>query len=203
MPARTGTNYTIALRNADQRYHAGDIISAGGTPLRVVSASADELRVEYVNEPVAVPNNWQWADPYVVATPFDVDPHVPRRRRPKRVMITGSRTWTDEDKIRAALSGLPEGSTIVHGNARGADKIADRIARELGFEVEIFRADWRGEGRSAGIRRNIRMIESGVQRVIAFWDGESRGTAHAIRAAHDHDRIPTMVVYPTGINDER
>ena len=79
-------------------------------------------------------------------------------RRPKRVMITGSRTWTDEDKIRTALSELPEGSTVVHGNARGADKIADRVAKELGLEVEVSPANWREEGRSAGVRRNARMI---------------------------------------------
>jgi len=125
-----------------------------------------------------------------------------RQRRPKRVMITGSREWTDEEKIRKALSGLPEGSTVVHGNARGADKIADRIAKELGFEVDVFPAKWREEGRRAGFLRNQRMVTSGIDKVIAFWDGESRGTAHAIYVAKELG-IRTKVVYPQGVCDER
>jgi len=148
----------------------------------------------------------EWGEDGPTDAMVDPDPlttwHERRRNRPKRVMITGSRDWTDEEKIRKELSLLPEGSVIVHGNARGADKIADRIARELGFEVEVHKANWKEDGRKAGILRNIRMVDSGIHRALAFWDGESRGTAHAIYYAKDSG-IRTKVIYPRGVCDER
>jgi len=51
-----------------------------------------------------------------------------------RVLVTGSRTWTDEQAIRTALASVirlhgPERVTVVHGACpRGADALADRIA---------------------------------------------------------------------------
>lgn len=53
-----------------------------------------------------------------------------------RVIICGSRTWTDVDAIRALLKTLPPDSVIVHGAAPGADTIAGREAHALGLEVE-------------------------------------------------------------------
>ena len=96
------------------------------------------------------------------------------------VMITGSRSWTDEATIRAVLRGLPANTTILHGGYhRGADEIADRVARELGFAVEVMPADWQKHGRAAGPIRNAAMAQRCAS-AIAFWDGASRGTASAI-----------------------
>jgi hypothetical protein len=71
--------------------------------------------------------------------------------------------------------------TIVHGNARGADRWAALIAKELGYKVEPHPANWTRYGRSAGPIRNREMLASGVVLVIAFPGG--RGTDDMIKQA--------------------
>lgn len=79
-----------------------------------------------------------------------------------RVLVTGSRYWTDEATINEWLWRLPPTAIIAHGDCRGADKIADRIARHLGLTVEKFPVDHAIDGPfpGAGPRRNGRMIDA-------------------------------------------
>lgn len=104
-----------------------------------------------------------------------------------RVLVCGSRDWTDRRRIRARLLNLPRGSTVIHGGARGADRLAGDVARNLGFEVIEVPADWRPDGvtldRSAGHRRNIKMLDMKPDLVLAFWKDGSTGTAHTIENA--------------------
>jgi len=103
--------------------------------------------------------------------------------RPIRVLVCGSRKWRSTTRILARLASLPEGSVIMHGAAQGADRCADRAARGLDLEVEEYPADWKRDGKRAGILRNLDMLEAHPDLVLAFWDGKSRGTAHVIREA--------------------
>jgi len=103
-----------------------------------------------------------------------------------RVLVCGSRNWSDGRAIRERLRSLPRGSTVVHGGARGADRLAGEIARTLGFEVHEMPAHWfRNEtfNRRAGLERNIAMLETKPDLVIAFWKDGSTGTAHTIEQA--------------------
>lgn len=110
-----------------------------------------------------------------------------------QIIITGSRDWTDPHTIHGAIlaflrehgegRGWDRPPTILHGGARGADTIADGIARRMGFDVWVFPADWARYGKSAGHRRNAEMISEGADVVLAFPLGESRGTRGCIRAA--------------------
>lgn len=109
------------------------------------------------------------------------------------VLVCGSRSWTRADLIRERLSKLEPGSTVMHGAARGADTLAGTIARSLDFVVEEYPADWRGQGRRAGVIRNLAMLSLGPERVLAFWDGESTGTAHTMTEARKRG-IPVEVV---------
>lgn len=102
-----------------------------------------------------------------------------------RILITGDRDWTYGRGIRSVLesmqsaSGLPfEMITIVHGDARGADKLAGYHAALLGFKVEPYPAEWKRFGLGAGPKRNQKMLESGVNFCLAFHDRihESKGT---------------------------
>lgn len=101
----------------------------------------------------------------------------------RRILITGSRAWTDREAIRRVLaygptkwSCKPGQITVVHGGARGADRIAGEVAAELGMAVEVYPADWEAFGKSAGYRRNKEMVEAGADVVLAWPLGESRGT---------------------------
>lgn len=71
---------------------------------------------------------------------------------------------------------------IVSGKARGADTLGEQFAKEMGFEVEEYPADWDEYGKAAGAIRNEQMA-SNSEYLMAFWDGKSRGTAHMIKTA--------------------
>ncbi len=66
--------------------------------------------------------------------------------------------------------------------ARGADRLGERYAKERGYPVRLFPADWEKFGKSAGYRRNAEMAKY-ADGLIAFWDGRSAGTGHMIYLA--------------------
>jgi len=78
-----------------------------------------------------------------------------------KILVFGSRNWVRDDIIRRVLSKLAklDHITLVHGGARGADRAAGRIGKELGFEVREYPADWDRHGRAAGPIRNAEMLE--------------------------------------------
>ncbi len=93
-----------------------------------------------------------------------------------RVAVVGSRGLTVPDLWRY----LPEGTTeIVSGGARGVDQSAREYARANGIPLTEFLPEYGRYGRSAPLRRNITIIEHS-DIVLAFWDGESRGTKFVI-----------------------
>jgi hypothetical protein len=114
-----------------------------------------------------------------------------------RVLITGSRSWTDREKIRAELEALPSDATIVHGHCKsGADAIADAIAHELRLKVERHPADWNKYGKSAGPIRNTEMVNTKPDLCIAFrMPGVSNGTDDCVRKAKAAG-IPGKTVVP-------
>lgn len=112
-----------------------------------------------------------------------------------RVLVCGSRGLTDRAWIRERLRLLPHDAEILHGNARDVDRIAGSIANELSMSVRVFPADWESYGKRAGYLRNIEMLDAQPDLVIAFWDGSSRGTKHAIDAAGKRG-IPVEVITP-------
>lgn len=107
-----------------------------------------------------------------------------------RVLVCGSRGFEDVVLMRAVFENTVRGCAeyynqppvIVEGCARGADSLAERVAGEFGLDVEHHPADW-SKGRGAGFARNIEMLDSGVDVVLAFWDGASKGTKHTIDQA--------------------
>lgn len=107
-----------------------------------------------------------------------------------RILITGSRNWTNREIIRQALREAgqaakthPQGVVVVHGGARGADMIAGEIAREFGCMIEVHPADWQAHGKAAGPIRNAHMVKLGADVCLAFPLGESRGTRHCMHMA--------------------
>lgn len=107
-----------------------------------------------------------------------------------RILITGSREWTDEPAIRAALNAAIRGVsshkiTVVHGGARGADSVAGRIAEEYEIDVEVHRPDYRKHARNrAPLERNLHMVRLGADICLAFPIGLGwSGTRHCMQAA--------------------
>ena len=101
-----------------------------------------------------------------------------------RILITGSREWTDRKAIQMALSVYGYDVDLCHGGARGADSIAGEIAAGWGIPVSIFQADWQKHGKRAGPIRNQQMLdEFKPDVVLAFPVPSSRGTFDMIERA--------------------
>ena len=116
-----------------------------------------------------------------------------------RLLVTGSREWQDENLIEATLRRIHAATPIevlIHGDARGADRIAASVARRLGIEVLAFAANWERDGRAAGpIRNSVMLREGKPDTVLAFHDAieTSKGTrdmAQKARRAH----LPVEIV---------
>ena len=76
-----------------------------------------------------------------------------------RVLVFGSRDWDDGALIHQRLRVFPRGTVVIHGAARGADSLAGHVAKGLGFEVVEEPAMWDVDGKSAGPKRNQRMLD--------------------------------------------
>lgn len=103
-----------------------------------------------------------------------------------RVIIAGGRDFNDYQLLSATMDNLlrniAEEIVVVCGQARGADTLGERYARERGYKVDYYPAQWERYGRSAGYLRNEQMAQN-ADALAAFWDGRSRGTKHMIELA--------------------
>ena len=115
------------------------------------------------------------------------------------VTVNGSRGFNDFPFMERVLDDIfvDRGELLlIEGGAKGADRLAKRYALERGIDHKLYEADWDTLGKRAGFVRNIAMIkDSGL--LIAFWDGESKGTKHAIDFAVKDGCEVIVVLYNT------
>ena len=109
----------------------------------------------------------------------------PRSREKAYLIVAGSRTFDDLNKLCAALDFYTQDLEVVEvvsGCARGADTLGEQWAYLRGVPVKKFPADWDRHGRRAGFVRNAEMAGYGSHLVL-FWDGKSRGSQHMLNLA--------------------
>lgn len=99
-----------------------------------------------------------------------------------KVLVCGSRNWTNRDAINQRIAELPSGSIVIQGGAPGADIMARHAAALADLHWAEVPAMWRN-GRGAGFARNRAMLDLGPDLVIAFQRDNSRGTQHTIDEA--------------------
>lgn len=122
-----------------------------------------------------------------------------------RVLVTGSRTFDDADRIAAVLKGVRAqehfaDAVLVHGDARGADRLAAAAWISFGGLVEPHPAawarcaptcrpdhrQWRGSFNycpTAGHRRNQTMVDRGADLCLVFLRDNSTGARDCRRRA--------------------
>ncbi len=104
--------------------------------------------------------------------------------------IVGSRTYNDYLNAEKELNNLLKNieiNNIVSGGAYGADKIAELYAKKYNYNLIIHKPDWNKYGKSAGYIRN-KLIINDSDYIIAFWDGESKGTKISIDLANKENK---------------
>lgn len=75
------------------------------------------------------------------------------------------------DKLLRAVREEQKNLIVIHGAADGADSLSDRWARERQVEIEVYPADWKKYGRSAGYIRNSQMLKEGKPDLILAFPG--------------------------------
>jgi hypothetical protein len=118
------------------------------------------------------------------------------------MMVTGSREWRDREVIREHLTVVhwehPD-ALLMHGDARGADRLAAQVWWELGGDVQAYPANWHAGGRynpQAGHIRNGLMVATMPDVLLAFFGPPpalNKGTTGAVKLALDAG-IPVVPV---------
>jgi len=106
-----------------------------------------------------------------------------------RLLVTGSRGWTDGGTIWHALrmfkSQCANQPTLISGKCpTGADAIAEYAAKELGYRLELYPADWARYGKRAGFIRNEVMVNANPTHCFAFIVENSPGASHCLALAN-------------------
>ena len=95
-----------------------------------------------------------------------------------KIAIIGSRKIKNPD-IEKFVSADDE---IVSGGAVGVDLAAAKFARRHGLRLTEILPQYKKYGRGAPIIRNREIVDY-AEKVVAFWDGRSRGTLSVIEYA--------------------
>ena len=109
-----------------------------------------------------------------------------------RVLVCGGRDFTDRTAIYRELNRLHDESvdfgsdgitTLIYGDARGADRIAGDWARIRFIPVVTRPADWKKHGKAAGPIRNTLMIVQDKPDVVVAFPSNGTGTADMVKRA--------------------
>jgi hypothetical protein len=114
-----------------------------------------------------------------------------------KVIIAGTRTFVDYNLLKTKCNEILKDYSnieIVSGTAKGADQLGEIYAKEMNFDLKLFKPDWKGLGRKAGPLRNIEMGNY-ADVLIAFWDSVSGGTKHMINYATEKGLKVYVVKY--------
>ena len=116
-----------------------------------------------------------------------------------KLIIAGGRDFTDSKMLSGALDQLVNRGelkdyavSIVTGMARGADMLGRKFALAFNVKRYEFPADWNQYGKRAGFIRNKQMGDF-ADGLLAFWDGQSRGTKQMIEYMQSLGK-PTYII---------
>ena len=106
-----------------------------------------------------------------------------------KIAVVGSRCITAAD-ISVYVS---DGDEIVSGGAIGVDSCAAEYAIKNGLKLKIFLPQYEKYGRAAPIVRNKEIVNYS-DKIIAFWDGNSKGTLSVIKYAKKTGKLCEIIL---------
>ena len=111
-----------------------------------------------------------------------------------KVLITGGRDFDDVGLLTETLDRLHAETPfacLIHGAAKGADRLAGQWAQNNGVEEIACPANWKLHGRWAGPVRNKLMLEEHQPDLLVAFPG-GKGTANMVGLA---EKAGTKVVF--------
>jgi len=121
-----------------------------------------------------------------------IDKRITLDKPVMKLAIVGSRTFNSysilENYVNLLRLEYPNINLIISGGAIGADKLGETYARIHNIPTTIYKPDWNKYKKAAGIYRNTDII-SNSDIIIAFWDGQSKGTLDSINKAQQYNKI--------------
>lgn len=109
-----------------------------------------------------------------------------------KLAVVGSRSLNNYSIVSNYLDSVTNLTQIISGGAKGADKFARIYAKKHNIDLVEFKPDWAKYGKSAGYKRNKKII-SACDEVVAFWDGVSKGTTHSFKLAQEFEKPITII----------
>lgn len=110
----------------------------------------------------------------------------------QRILITGSRGWTDIHILaRAYLVHCRPGDTVIHGAAIGLDELGGAMWASFG-PVEPYPARLYGGPKP----RNLYMISLDITKCLSFAEKWASGTGHCAR----HARLAGIPTFDFGVD---
>ena len=106
-----------------------------------------------------------------------------------RIAVIGSRTIKEIDLSRY-ISAEDE---IVSGGAVGVDRCAADYAKANGLLLTEFLPQYECYGRAAPHIRNREIVDY-AEKIIAFWDGKSKGTKSVIQYAKQRGKLCEVIL---------
>ena len=106
-----------------------------------------------------------------------------------KVAVVGSRSILTTD-ISMYIS---DGDEIVSGGAVGVDSCAAEYAKKNGLKLTVFLPQYERYGRAAPIVRNKKIVDY-ADKIIAFWDGKSKGTLSVIKYAEKTGKLCEIIL---------
>jgi hypothetical protein len=116
-----------------------------------------------------------------------------------RVIVCGGRNFEDRAMLFRVLDSLHDQTPIVcmiHGMARGADRLADHWAMLNHVPAYRFHANWSQQGPAAGPIRNARMLDKGKPDLVIGFPGGA-GTKDMLKKALAA-KVPVLKVKADG-----
>ncbi len=121
-----------------------------------------------------------------------------------KVIVAGSRKGFTKDFVHEVLfelmTDVPD-LELVSGGAKGVDSFGEEWAYLANVEIKRFPANWKLHKKRAGMMRNVEMSRY-ADELVAFWDGESKGTEHMIKVMSDLKKPVTVVAVDYEIIDD-
>jgi len=116
-----------------------------------------------------------------------------------KIAVIGSRDFSDPEQVYEYVRGLYRTDMVVTGGARGVDRYAEMaaVSRRISRLVYEPKCEDDSDTYVSELHARNELIVKVADRVVAFYDGTSRGTASVIELARKL-RKPLDVYGPRG-----